>query len=122
MITLRVNGKPVELDSPTRLIEYLRRLGVDERSVAVEVNGEILDRRAYGGRTLGPGDVVEIVRMVGGGCTTHMASGLFHVLHVNRPLSRRVQRPASPSSRRADSASARSSQGTEPSASIIVCS
>ncbi|HXM57379.1 MAG TPA: sulfur carrier protein ThiS [Candidatus Dormibacteraeota bacterium] len=67
MIALRVNGRPVELADPTPLLDYLRDLGVDARAVAVEVNGEILQREAYAACTLGQGDVVEIVRMVGGG-------------------------------------------------------
>jgi thiamine biosynthesis protein ThiS len=67
MIGLRVNGKPVELAGPTPLLDYLSGLGVDPRSIAVEVNGEILQREAYPGCTLRDGDAVEIVRMVGGG-------------------------------------------------------
>lgn len=67
MIELQVNGKPVRLQEPTPLLEYLRELGVDPRAIAVEVNGEILPRDAYGACTLVAGDCVEIVRMVGGG-------------------------------------------------------
>ena len=67
MIQLRVNGRQVELESPTALVDYLARLGVDRRAVAVEVNGRILERSEYEGAVLGEGDVVEIVRMVGGG-------------------------------------------------------
>jgi thiamine biosynthesis protein ThiS len=64
---VQVNGRKVELDQPTPLLDYLRGLGVDPRAVAVEVNGEILERDRYAASTLGEGDVVEIVRMVGGG-------------------------------------------------------
>jgi sulfur carrier protein len=64
---LRVNGKPVELAAPTPLLDYIAGLGVDPRAIAVEVNGEILQRETYAGCTLRDGDVVEIVRMVGGG-------------------------------------------------------
>jgi len=67
VIALQVNGRPVELDGPTPLLAYLDGLGVDARAIAVEVNGEILQRDGYGACTLGDGDVVEIVRMVGGG-------------------------------------------------------
>jgi len=67
MITLQVNGKPVELDRSTPLVAYLERLGVDPRAVAVEHNGEILERSAYASVMLREGDQVEIVRMVGGG-------------------------------------------------------
>ena len=67
MIALQVNGKPVELAEPTPLLDYVKTLGVDPRAIAVEVNGEILQREAYAACTLADGDQVEIVRMVGGG-------------------------------------------------------
>ena len=67
MTHARVNGKDVELDGPTRLLDYIASLGVDPRAVAVEHNGEILQRDEFPGAVLNEGDVVEIVRMVGGG-------------------------------------------------------
>ncbi len=67
VIALQVNGKPVDLDEATALLDYLARLGVDPRAVAVEHNGEIVERDRYGDIVLRADDVVEIVRMVGGG-------------------------------------------------------
>jgi sulfur carrier protein len=67
VITLQINGKRVELESATPLLDYLEKLGVDPRAIAVEQNGNILERAAYRGVTLQEGDTVEIVRMVGGG-------------------------------------------------------
>jgi sulfur carrier protein len=67
MISLRINGKRVELERPTALLAYLEQLGVNPRAVAVEHNGEIIERAAYESVTLREGDQVEIVRMVGGG-------------------------------------------------------
>ncbi len=67
MIRLRVNGRPVDLPRPTPLLDYLNGLGVDARTVAVEVNERILERDEFGLTTLADGDLVEIVRMVGGG-------------------------------------------------------
>jgi len=67
MISLQINGKKVELDHPTRLLDYLDLLGVNQRAVAVEHNGTIIERAAYVAVTLKDGDTVEIVRMVGGG-------------------------------------------------------
>ncbi|HEY8815132.1 MAG TPA: sulfur carrier protein ThiS [Candidatus Dormibacteraeota bacterium] len=67
MIALQVNGKPIELDGPTALTAYLEVLGVSPRAVAVELNRMIIDRDAYPTTILRGGDVVEIVRMVGGG-------------------------------------------------------
>jgi sulfur carrier protein len=69
VITLQVNGKFVELDSETRLLDYIEKLGVNPRAIAVEHNGTILERSAYESALLREGDTVEIVRMVGGGST-----------------------------------------------------
>lgn len=67
MIALQVNGKPIQLEGPTPLLAYLDDLGVNPQAVAVEHNGDILERAAYETVTLHEGDRVEIVRMVGGG-------------------------------------------------------
>jgi sulfur carrier protein len=68
MIALQINGRRVELDQPTALLNYLEKLGVSPRAVAVEHNGVIIERSRYAEANLDDGDVVEIVRMVGGGC------------------------------------------------------
>ncbi len=47
MISLRINGKTVELEKPTPLLDYLEKLGVNARSVAVEHNGEIVPRNSF---------------------------------------------------------------------------
>ena len=67
MIELVINGKRVELEQPTPLLTYLEKLGVNPRAVAVEHNGEIIERSTFASTTLRAGDKVEIVRMVGGG-------------------------------------------------------
>ena len=67
MTALRVNGRPVELPGPTPLLQYLKGMGVDPRTVAVEVNERILERDEFATTELGEGDRIEIVRMVGGG-------------------------------------------------------
>jgi len=66
-ITVRINGRDVEFGGPTALADYLATLGVDPRAVAVELNERILERSELPGAVLTAGDVVEIVRMVGGG-------------------------------------------------------
>lgn len=69
MIALQINGRRVDLEGPTTLLAYLEQLGVSPRAVAVEQNGVIIERSAYADARLNDGDVVEIVRMVGGGAT-----------------------------------------------------
>ena len=67
MIAVQVNGRRVELDGPTALLAYLEKLGVSPRAVAVEHNGAIVELSHYAEARLDDGDIVEIVRMVGGG-------------------------------------------------------
>ncbi len=69
MISLTVNGKPRTLDGETPLPELLRSLSIDVRLIAVAINGEVIPKNQYKGVILRNGDVVEIVRMVGGGAS-----------------------------------------------------
>ena len=67
MITLTVNGEKRELEGPVRLTAFLETLGVNPRYVAVAQNGAVLQRQRWPEVVLQDGDVLEIVRMVGGG-------------------------------------------------------
>ena len=67
MIALTVNGERRELDGPIKLTAFLESLGVDPRYVAVARNGDVLPREEWPETTLQDGDVLEVVRMVGGG-------------------------------------------------------
>jgi sulfur carrier protein len=67
MITVTVNGKPREIEAEGDIASFLRSLGVDPRTVAVARNGEVVHREEYPAVTVRAGDVLEVVRMVGGG-------------------------------------------------------
>ncbi len=67
MITLTVNGKQRELEKLTALDRFLKDNGIDSQFVAVAYNGTVLQRGEFANVRLGQGDVVEIVRPVGGG-------------------------------------------------------
>ena len=67
MITLTVNGEKRELAEPTKLTAFLETLGVNPRYVAVAHNGAVLERQRWPEVVLQDGDVLEIVRMAGGG-------------------------------------------------------
>jgi len=47
--------------------DYLRQAGFDVSRVAVEKNGEIVPRAAYGDTLIEQDDEIEVVRFVGGG-------------------------------------------------------
>jgi sulfur carrier protein len=92
VIVLQINGKEVRLDGPTPLLDYLDKLGVSPRSVAVEHNGVIVDRGAYRTTTLGGGDAVEIVKMVGGGAPKRAVPAFPVSLSRLRPSHSRARR------------------------------
>jgi len=66
-VHLTINGKAVELDREMPLPEFLAERGIDPRIVAVARNGDVVERDGYEDVVLRAGDVMEIVRMVGGG-------------------------------------------------------
>ena len=67
MIRLTVNGKSQELPAPTGLVQFLESLDIATEFIAVGYNGEVIEKDNFGQITLSDGDVLEIVRPVGGG-------------------------------------------------------
>ena len=67
MINLMVNGKTRPIEVSVDLESYLDSFGLDLTHVAVGYNGDVLEREQYPEVILQDGDVLEIVRPVGGG-------------------------------------------------------
>lgn len=61
------NGEPFEVEEGTPLVAFLHSLGLGERTVVVERNGEALVPSAMAGVRLADGDRLEVVRAVAGG-------------------------------------------------------
>jgi len=66
-IRVRINGKDREVSQNLSVSELLEGFDLDPGLVVVELNGEILDRDAYGGIRVEADDVLELVHFVGGG-------------------------------------------------------
>lgn len=66
-IAIQVNGEPRTLDEGATILTLLESLGLAGRLVAVLRNGEVVVRARHAETRLAPGDVLEIVHMVGGG-------------------------------------------------------
>ena len=62
-----LNGTSRELSSGTTVSGLLEELGKDIRTVAVELNGDIVPRAQLGEHALREGDRLEIVEFVQGG-------------------------------------------------------
>lgn len=67
MIKLTVNGKPRDLAGSQDLVSFLKSYHVDLQHVAVGYNGAVLEKQDYAEILLKDGDILEIVKPVGGG-------------------------------------------------------
>ncbi len=66
-MNIELNGQPRHLDTGTTVSTLLQIEGLQDRRVAVEVNGEIIPRTRHPSHGLQEGDRVEIVHALGGG-------------------------------------------------------
>ena len=64
---IQLNGAPFEINSGTNLKELLNKLKIQKNKVAIEVNGEIIEKNKYPKLILYENDKVEIVHFIGGG-------------------------------------------------------
>jgi len=62
-----VNGEQRRVPGPATLLDLLGHLGLEPRTVVVELNREIVRRPRLGDTMLAEGDSVELVHFVGGG-------------------------------------------------------
>jgi len=65
---ITVNGeKRVGLTSPLTVAELIEQLGINPKSIIVELNFEIVTKNKVSETTVRDGDTIEIIRLVGGG-------------------------------------------------------
>ena len=64
---IQLNGDRYEINGGTNLIQLLNKLKIQKNKVAIEVNGEIIDKNKYTNLILNKDDKVEIVHFIGGG-------------------------------------------------------
>ena len=64
---IQLNGDPYEINRGINLNQLLNKLKIQKNKVAIEVNGEIVEKKKYASLTLIKDDKVEIVHFIGGG-------------------------------------------------------
>jgi len=64
---IQLNGDPYEINNGINLNDLLNKLKIQKNKVAIEVNGEIVEKNKYPNLILNKGDKVEIVQFIGGG-------------------------------------------------------
>ncbi len=67
MAKIQLNGDSYEIINGTNLNELLNKLKIQKNKVAIEVNGEIVEKNKYPNLILNNNDKVEIVQFIGGG-------------------------------------------------------
>lgn len=66
-MNITLNGKAYSLNGKRTVPDLLAALKVKPEQVAVAINGEVVRRRDWVATSVNEGDVVEVVRAVGGG-------------------------------------------------------
>ncbi len=65
-VNIKVNGKDIDFEQST-VFELVKKYKLDPQSIAVEKNGKIVHRDDYSNESIISGDIIEIVKFVGGG-------------------------------------------------------
>ena len=66
-IKIQLNGKKYQIRKGCNLKDLLKILKKDNNKVAIELNGEIADKKKYNKIFLKKNDKIEIVQFIGGG-------------------------------------------------------
>ena len=64
---IQLNGSSYEINGGTNLNQLLNKLKIQKNKVAIELNGEIVEKNKYPEIILNKNDKVEIVQFIGGG-------------------------------------------------------
>ena len=64
---IQLNGDSYEINDGSNLDQLLNKLKIKKNKVAIEVNGEIVEKNKYTNLILNEDDKVEIVHFIGGG-------------------------------------------------------
>lgn len=67
MISVSINGSARAFERPLCIAELVREIGLADKRIALERNGEIVPRSRFPSLMLADGDKLEIVVAVGGG-------------------------------------------------------
>ncbi|MFA7436600.1 sulfur carrier protein ThiS [Castellaniella sp.] len=66
-MTLHLNGQRTTLENARTIRDLLAQLGLEDKRIAVERNGEIVPKSSHANTLLAEGDQIEIITAVGGG-------------------------------------------------------
>jgi thiamine biosynthesis protein ThiS len=67
MAKIQLNGRRLELNNKCSITTLLKKYKIDSKKIAVELNGQIINRNKYKLIYLKNKDKIEIVHFIGGG-------------------------------------------------------
>jgi sulfur carrier protein len=67
MAKIQLNGRKLELNSKYSIARLLKKYKIDDKKIAVELNGKIINRNKYKLVYIKNKDKIEIVHFIGGG-------------------------------------------------------
>ena len=67
MAKIQLNGKQLKINKNLSIKNLLKKYKLNERKIAIELNGVILPKQLYGKKKIRDRDKIEIVHFIGGG-------------------------------------------------------
>ncbi len=67
MAKIQLNGKTLKINNNLSIKDLLKKYKLDERKIAIELNGIILPKQNYKKKKIKNRDKIEIVQFIGGG-------------------------------------------------------
>ena len=67
MAKIQLNGKQFVLNKKHSLISSLKKFKINEKKVAVELNGKIVNKNKFSSTVIKNKDKLEVVHFIGGG-------------------------------------------------------
>ncbi len=67
MAKIQLNGKKVKVFKDSNIKDLIKKYNLDEKKIAIEINGAILPKKQYANKKVKNNDKIEIVQFIGGG-------------------------------------------------------
>ena len=67
MAKIQLNGRKLQLKNKHSIFTLLKKYNIDDKKIAIELNGEIINRNKYKIVYVKNKDKIEIVHFIGGG-------------------------------------------------------
>ena len=67
MAKIQLNGKKISINPKFTVKDLIKKYRLDEKKIAIELNGEILPKNHFKKKKLKNNDRIEIVHFIGGG-------------------------------------------------------